>query len=199
MANRDQEFGEASENEATAETAEVLAGPVVESGGEIVKGAEGGDDDDDCVVEVDEAILRDLSPKQLKAMELMLRGKRVKEITKKVRVHRATLHRWAKKNAAFEAAYNQWYEQMRDTGHSRLMMLADTAADALERALAKGDGRLAMRYFEKMGLTKEREIGPTDVEEVRQKRELEKKKKEVERRKAKGEVESEELGLPPWV
>lgn len=61
-------------NEATAETAEVLAGPVVEVGGEIVKGAEGGDDDDDCVVEVDEAILRDLGPKQLKAMELMLRG-----------------------------------------------------------------------------------------------------------------------------
>jgi hypothetical protein len=116
-----------------------------------------------------------------------------------VRVHRSTLHRWAKKNAAFEAAYNQWLEQMQDTGYSRLMMLADTAADALEKALAKGDGRLAMRYFEKMGFMKEREIGPTDVEEVRQKKALEKKKKEVERRKAKGEVESEEMGLPPWM
>ena len=42
-------------------------------------------------------------------------------------------------------------------------------------------------------------IGPTDAEEVSQKRELEKKKRQVERRKAKGEVESEEMGLPPWV
>jgi hypothetical protein len=50
-----------------------------------------------------------------------------------------------------------------------------------------------------MGFMKEREIGPTDVEEVRQKKALEKKKKEVERRKAKGEVESEEMGLPPWM
>src|ERR1700722_13674137 len=84
MTNSDRELGEADKNEANAEAAEVLAGQVVEIGGEIVKGAEG-EDDDDCVVEVDEAILRDLGPKQLKALELLLRGKRVKEITKKAR------------------------------------------------------------------------------------------------------------------
>jgi hypothetical protein len=180
--------------------AEVLEGPVIEAGGGVVKGAEEEEEgeEDDCVLEVEKAILQDLGPKQLKALELMLKGRPVKEIVKKVRVHRGTLHRWVKKNAAFEAAYNQWHEQMRETGYSRLMMLGDKAADAIEKALERGDGRLGMRFLEKMGFAKEREVGPTDVEEVRKQRELEKKKREIQRRKMKGQLGSEEHGLPPW-
>ncbi len=177
--------------------AEVLAGAVIEASGEVVKSEEEVEEED-CVLEVEEAILRDLGPKQVKALELLLKGRPVKEIAKKVRVHRVTLHKWMKRNAAFAAAYNQWHEHMQDSVQSRLMMMGEKAADALEKALESGDGRLAMRYFEKMGFAKEREIGPMNVEEVRQQRELEKKKKEVQRRKMKGQLGSEEHGLPPW-
>jgi hypothetical protein len=177
--------------------AEVLTGPVIEAPGEIVKSEEEVEEED-CVLEVEEAILRDLGPKQVKALELLLKGRPVKEIAKKVRVHRVTLHKWMKRNAAFAAAYNQWHEHMQGSVQSRLMMMGEKAADALEKALERGDGRLAMRYFEKMGFAKEREVGPTNVEEVREQRELTKRKKKMEQRKLRRELGADETGIPPW-
>jgi hypothetical protein len=176
---------------------EVLAGAVIEAGGGVVKSEEEVEEED-CVLEVEEAILRDLGPKQVKALELLLKGRPVKEIAKKVRVHRVTLHKWMKRNAAFAAAYNQWHEHMQGSVQSRLMMMGEKAADALEKALERGDGRLAMRYFEKMSFAKEREVGPTSVEEVREQRELAKRKKKMEQRKLKRELGTDETGIPPW-
>jgi hypothetical protein len=148
-------------------------------------------------IEVDEAMVKDLSPAQVRALGLLLAGLGVSEIAREVGVHRVTLHKWMKRHAGFSAAYNQWHEHMRDTAGSRLMMMADKAADALEKAFEAGDGRLAMRYFEKMGLVNRSKAGPTDVELIQKSRELARKKKVLKQRKAAGDLMMEEMVLPP--
>jgi transposase-like protein len=149
------------------------------------------------IIEVDEAMVRDLTPAQARAVALLLAGRSVSEIAGEVGVHRVTLHKWMKRHAGFAAAYNQWHQTMRETAQSRLMMLAEKAADSLEKALEAGDGRLAMRYFEKMGLVNPSKAGATDVESIKKSREIARKKKVLKQRRAAGEVMMEEMMLPP--
>ena len=148
------------------------------------------------IIEVDQAMVKDLKPEQARALALLLAGKSVSEIALEVGVHRVTVHKWMKRHAGFAAAYNQWHEQMRDTAQSRLMMMADKAADALEKALEAGDGRLAMRYFEKMGLVTQSKSGATDVESVKKDQEIARKKKALKQRKAAGALMMAEMDLP---
>src|ERR1039458_7179954 len=77
------------------------------------------------IIEVDQAMVKDLKPEQARALALLLAGKSVSEIALEVGVHRVTVHKWMKRHAGFAAAYNQWHEQMRDTAQSRLMMRSE--------------------------------------------------------------------------
>ncbi len=135
----------------------------------------------------------ELGPEQEAALKLLTAGKSVVEVAGEMGIHRATLYRWIKTNAVFAAAYNQWHEQMRQVSYSRLMTMAEKAGDALEKALEAGDGKLAMRYFEKMGLAKERAVGPTEAEEVMAEREMEGKRKRMKRKKEIGDIKYEEM------
>jgi len=148
------------------------------------------------IIEVDQAMVKDLKPEQARALALLLAGNSVSDIAREVGVHRATLHKWMKHHAGFAAAYNQWHGQMREAAQSRLMMMAEKAADSLEKALEAGDGRLAMRYFEKMGLVTQSKSGATDVESIKRDREIARKKKALKQRKAEGELMVAEMDLP---
>jgi uncharacterized protein with von Willebrand factor type A (vWA) domain len=136
-----------------------------------------------------------LGPEQQRALELLLEGKSVVEVAKAVGIHRGSLHRWMKHDAVFVAAYNQWHEQMRDGSHSRLMMIAERATGAVEKAIDAGDGRLALRLLEKMGVVKEREMGPTDAEEIEEQWAMEVKRKNLKRRKEASDMHIEEMGI----
>ena len=149
------------------------------------------------IIEVDHAMVKDLKPEQARALALLLAGCSVSDIAREVGVHRMTIHKWMKGHAGFAAAYNQWHGQMRDAAKSRLLMMAEKAADSLEKALEAGDGRLAMRYFEKMGLVNPSKGGATDVESIKKDREIARKRKAMKQRKAAGDLLMAEIDLPP--
>ena len=123
--------------------------------------------------------LEQLPTGQRSALQLLFSGKSVSETARLVGVSRMTLHRWLKSDPVFQAAYNEWHEQMEESGRSRLLMLTDKATDAVEKALAGGDARTALQLLKGMGLIKAKAVGPTDPEEVERVGELEKKKREL--------------------
>jgi transposase-like protein len=187
---------------------EVRLGELVVDGAEnkLTKGAEvlqaemvGEDGKEYAVVEVEDEMVVGLSAEQRQALGMMLAGTKIGKIARELGVHRTTLHRWRKTHAGFIAAFNRWAELQKDTAKAGLMELTETALAALKKAMEAGDGKLALKYFEGMGLLGGRWcIGPTDAEGVRQQHEVIRKKREVKRRKTLGKLGSEEHGLPPW-
>jgi transposase-like protein len=152
-----------------------------------------------AVVEVEDELIEGLTPDQRQALAMMLAGTKGSKIARELGVHRTTLHRWRKKHAGFTAAFNRWAEFQKDTAKAGLMELTETALAALRKAMEAGDGRLALKYFEGMGLLGGRWcVGPTDAEGVIQQHEIKKKKREAKWRKTMGQLGSDEMGLPPW-
>jgi len=141
----------------------------------------------------DEEGQKALRPKQQRALELLVGGMPVEKLAEEVGVDRSTVYVWLKKDAAFQAAYNQWIEQLESEAKARSKMLLRKAGDAVEKALEGGDGRLGLRLLEKMGIVKEREVGPTEAEEVEMERTVAKKKKDLERRKLEAEIKESEM------
>jgi len=120
-----------------------------------------------------------LPPEQQTALELLVGGKAVAETARQVGVSRSTVFRWLKNDPVFRAAYNQWQEEIQSSCQSRLMTMTDKAADALEKSLEGGDGRLALQLLKGMGMIKERAVGPTDAEEVRKRNEIEREERRI--------------------
>ena len=117
------------------------------------------------------------------------------ETAREVGVSRQALYAWMKRDPVFQAAYNQWHDEMRKSVRARMRMLMQKAADAVEKSLENGDGKLGLRMLEKMGMAKDEEAGPTDAEEVEELRKIEKKQKELRVRKTKAVMESQESDL----
>ena len=134
-----------------------------------------------------------LRPKQQRALELLVGGMPVEKLADEVGVHRSTVYVWLKKDSAFQAAHNQWLEQLDVEARSRSKVLMRKAGDAVEKALDGGDGRLGLRLLEKMGIVKEGEVGPTEAGEVEMERKVERKKKDLERRKLEAEIKESEM------
>ena len=159
---------------------EVRLGELVVDGAEnkLTKGAEvlqgelvGEDGKKYAVVEVEDEMVVGLSAEQRQALGMMLAGTKIGKIAREVGVHRTTLRRWKTKHAGFTAAFNRWEELQRDMAKAELIGLTGTAVAALKKAMEAGDGRLALKYFEGMGLLGGRwRVGPTDVEELRKNR-----------------------------
>jgi AcrR family transcriptional regulator len=119
-------------------------------------------------------------PKQA-ALELLLTGKSIAESARSAGVARSTLYEWLKNDPVFQAAYNAWHEEMRESSRSRLLMLTDKATVAVEKALEAGDAKTGMQLLKAMGMLKDRPPGPTDVEDVKRVAGLEKRKKAAQR------------------
>ena len=151
-------------------------------GGSIVPGISGA-----------EATALALSPPQRTAIERLTSGHTVVSSAVAAGVSRSTLHRWMKEDATFQAAYNAWQRDAVVTARGRILALTDTAVTALGKAMEKGDGRLAMRLLEKMGLTAAPEPGATEAEEVKREQAMEGRRVEVERRKAESELVLDEM------
>ena len=56
---------------------------------------------------------------------------------------------------------------MQESCRSRLMMMTDKAATAIEKALDAGDARSALQLLKGMGLIGEKPVGTTDAEEIK--------------------------------
>jgi len=134
-----------------------------------------------------------LGVEQQAALELLLTGKSIAETARSAGVSRMAIWRWMKHDAAFQAAYNQWHDQLQESCRSRLQALTDKATDALEKALEAGDARAALQLLKGMGMIKERTPGPTEPEEVEKILAMDEKRRELRIRREKARLREDEL------
>jgi AcrR family transcriptional regulator len=137
--------------------------------------------------------LATLGVEQQTALELLLTGKSIAETARSAGVSRVAIYRWLKHDAAFQAAYNQWHDQLQESCRSRLQALTDKATDALEKALEAGDARAALQLLKGMGMIKERMPGPTDPEEVGKILAMDEKRRELKLRRERARLREDEL------
>jgi hypothetical protein len=93
-----------------------------------------------------------LTPSQEKALSALLVGKSVTDAAAAAEVDRTTVHRWLKDDFGFRAAFNRERHRLREAMQSRLMTLAEKAAECVERSLADGDGKTALALLKGLGL-----------------------------------------------
>jgi hypothetical protein len=139
----------------------------------------------------DAARAENLPPEQTAALELLLAGRTVVEAAQATGVNRKTIHRWLKNDPAFQAAYNEWQEQMKETCRSRLLVLTDKATAAVEKALENGDAKSAMQLLKEIGLLAPMAARPTDEQEVRKAAELAAKRRRTEHDVAEARMRSD--------
>ena len=84
------------------------------------------------------------------ALTTLASGKSVAETSRMMGITRMTIYNWLKKDPEFRAAYNQWHNEVQHSMRGRVAAMADLAIDAVNSALAKGDGRLGMQYLKNM-------------------------------------------------
>jgi Helix-turn-helix domain len=142
---------------------------------------------------VREAALGSLDGEQQVALELLLMGKSIAETARSTGISRSTVYQWLRKDPVFQAAYNEWHEEMRESSRSRLLMLTDKATEAVEKALESGDAKTAMQLLKAMGMLKDRPAGPTDAEEVTRISGLEKRKRAARREREEARMREEEV------
>jgi len=82
-------------------------------------------------------------------------------------VHRATVFRWVKRDPYFAAAFNAWKLEMRDSAQVRLLKLADKAVDVVEKALDRGDEKVAMKMLRQLQVMRRANVGATDGETIK--------------------------------
>jgi len=115
------------------------------------------------------------------ALESLLSGKSISETARISGVTRKTLYNWLRKDARFQAAYNQWHDEMEQSARSHLLMLTDKATDAVAKALEAGDAKTAMQLLKGMGILNPAPPRLTDAEEIRQQMDLDAARRRTER------------------
>ena len=114
---------------------------------------------------------RQLKPRQLKAIELIVQGKNDREVAEAVEVTRQTAWEWRQRNPDFIAALNDRRQQIWGGQTDRLRRLAARAVDVLECEL-DGDNAMAaaVHVLKAVGLYGNVDLkprGPVCPDEVR--------------------------------
>jgi transposase-like protein len=131
-----------------------------------------------------EAMSMALSPPQRLAIQMLTSGRTLVAAATAAGVNRTTLYRWLKGDPAFQAAYNAWQKDMRDTARGRILALSDLAINTVARAMTQGDTRAALRILQATGALNIDEPGSTDPTELRRLQELERTRTNSALRKA---------------
>jgi transposase-like protein len=134
-----------------------------------------------------------LAVEQQAALELLVTGKSITDTARAAGVARSTIYHWLRHDPVFQAAYNQWHDQLEEGCRSRLMTLTDKATDAIEKALENGDARAALQLLKGMGMIRHKIVGLTDAEEIRARDEIQKEKKRIALKRDKGGLVMEDL------
>ena|ERR1700722_11763750 len=130
-----------------------------------------------------------LTGKKQTAMELIVGGKSVAEAARTCGIDRNTIFRWLRKDTVFQAAYNQWKEELKETCQGRLLALTEKATGALEVALDKGDAKTAMQLLTRLGMIEKQKPECLDEEEIAERAEIAEKKRKIDLEAAKRRVE----------
>ena len=139
----------------------------------------GGGGNGEGEVKREEVGIQRLPASKQAALQMILGGQTVAEAARVTGVTRMTIHRWLKSDPEFQAAYNEWQEQIIGSTQARLLAMTDKAAEAVEKALEAGDARLGLKLLKEMGLLKTKKPGFTDPKRVR--REMQNEEDRVER------------------
>jgi transposase-like protein len=117
-----------------------------------------------------------LPERQKAVLELICAGTSVAEAARKVEVTRQTIYRWIKCDPMFQAAYNQWHEEMEESSRSQLAMMTEAATAAVRQALERGDAKMGMQLLKGLGLIAPAKRRATDVDEIMRRKTLEEKR-----------------------
>ncbi len=107
-----------------------------------------------------------LTPAQRRAIQRLASGESATAAAASAGVHRQTLHRWLREDAAFRAAFHAWQAAAAEDARARLLALADAAVTAVAAAITAGDTRTALAILKGQGLLTPPEPGPTDPDHV---------------------------------
>jgi DNA-binding MarR family transcriptional regulator len=92
-----------------------------------------------------------LTAPQLQAVEGLIQGMSISDIAQQIGVHRTTIHNWLNKQI-FQDALDRQRTAIKAGLRARFMGLVDPGFKAIEKALEEGDGNLALKLFEKVGI-----------------------------------------------
>lgn len=125
--------------------------------------------------------LIELPAEQHAALEHLLGGKSITETARSTGLSRSTIYYWFREDPVFQAAYNQWHDQMEQSCRSRLLILAEKAADVVAANLATADGPTAMQLLKGLGLISPLKPRLTDVVEIAEQNEIDRQRRATKR------------------
>lgn len=128
------------------------------------------------------ALGKPMDAAQRAALEAIVAGKSANGSATAAGVSRSTVYRWLRDDPEFRAQYNGWLRERQESAFARMMVLTDKAVDAIEAGLEKNDAKLALQVLKGLGVLGpgRREIGASDVEEVRRRMDLDRRKRNLE-------------------
>jgi len=108
--------------------------------------------------------VEELGQKQETALAALRGGSSFPQAAEAAGVGRATVYRWMQSDPQFRAAYNAWQQEQAESARARLLKLADQAVDVVEKALARGDQKIAVGVLKNIGAMRRPDRGATDPE-----------------------------------
>jgi hypothetical protein len=134
------------------------------------------------LAELDEdSVLEHLNIGQMAALEALATGESVNTAATTAGVHPRTVTRWITNDPLFRSAYNSMKRSWIESTRTILLNTAPAAAAAINKAVVKGDARIAMALLAKLNLAGMAAVEPTnpglvheqiDAERVAQEREV---------------------------
>ena len=112
--------------------------------------------------------LRELSERQLVAIDALLTGATHGEAADKAGVHRVTVSKWVSGHPAFQAELNRRRLELNAQRAARLRELDEAALDAIAHQLETTDPEFAIKWLKLRGINSSIHPapGPTDAEEI---------------------------------
>ncbi|MDB5333477.1 MAG: hypothetical protein JWP03_4628 [Phycisphaerales bacterium] len=101
-----------------------------------------------------------LQPNQFAALKTIMAGRGPVSAAMAANVHRGTLYRWMKEDAAFRAALIKCEEAAREAARHQLLCIADVAAAVVRREVRAGNVQTAMAILRSMGLLDRLNVDP---------------------------------------
>lgn len=106
------------------------------------------------------------------ALSALTSGATIRQAASKAGVHRNTVTRWLRADAAFRAAYNTWRHEVIASTRTRVLGMANAAATAVLSALEMGDARIGLALLRDLGLTRPARGGQTETPLLREQLEI---------------------------
>jgi Homeodomain-like domain len=108
-----------------------------------------------------------LSPKQARALELLLAGEGVAAVADALKLHRATVSRWIHEDPEFGAHLNRSMRALVEEEVNAVQSIRLRALRVVANAIDDGDTSVAMRFLQASSPIRIEDLGPFDAEEIR--------------------------------